>query len=289
MKGNQAILTVGACAHLCRAAKQHTYLTSAHLGEQLLLFHFCVCVMNKGNLFRRHTPGDELAADILVHIEITFHRVTGYSGQLHQIIDRLQRRKIILFLRSIRGFRLFCLLRCSFHTLRRGNIAEYQLRQPLIRAVLPDTEDIVDAGINLASRIIRQQRIDQTLIQAQLSSITGNLQHVIDPGINTAGVNLPGTLRQALHHGLLDFCGLHNDGFIVRRRRRQIQLIRRLNIRHFLEHGHQLRQVEELAEPGTRPIARSLRCQFNRRRGFTKGGSPGIEMGHVVPLQRAIL
>ena len=289
MQGNQPILTVGACAHLGRAAEQNTHLTGAHLGKQLLLFNFCIGVMNKGDLFGRYTTGDQLAADILIHVEIALDRVTGYSGQLRQIIDRLQWRHLIIFLRSIRGFLLRLLRSSPFHALGRAYITEDQLRQPIFYTVLPDTEDVIDASIDLTAGIIRQHRIDQALIQTQLPSIAGNFQHVIDPRIDTTGVNLPGAFGKALHHGLLYLCGLHNNCLVVRCRRRQIQLIGSFNIRHFLKHGHQLRKVEELAEPGACPIARPLRSQLNRRGGFTEGGSPGVEVGHVVPLQRAVL
>ena len=123
MQGNQPILAVGACTHFGRTAKQHAHLTGAYLCEQLLLFHFGIGVVNKGNLVGRHAAGDQLAADILVHVEIAFDRVAGYPGQLRQIIDRLQQRHLVVFLRSIRDFRL-SLLRRSFHALRCGNIAE---------------------------------------------------------------------------------------------------------------------------------------------------------------------
>ena len=89
-----------------------------------------------------------------------------------------------------------------------------------------------------------------------------NLQHVVHPWINAAGVYLHGTLGQALHHGLLDLCRLHNDRFIVRCRRRKIQLISSLDVSNLFEHGHQLRQVEELAETGACPIARTLGVEF---------------------------
>ena len=289
MQSDQPILTVGSCAHLGRTAEQYTHLTGAYLCEQLLLFHFGIGVVNKGNLVRRHAAGDHLAADILVHVEIAFNRVAGYPGQLRQIIDWFQRRKVILVPRTICLFRCVCLRGCSLHALRGRNVAEYQLCQPVVCAFLPNAEDVFDAGIDLAPRVIRQQRIDQALIQSQLSSVAGNLQHVVHPWINAAGVYLHGTLGQALHHGFLDFCQLNDNGLIVRCRRRQLQLIRRFDVRDLLEHRHQLRKVEELAETGSRPVASSLRSQLNGCGSLTEGRSPGIEVGHVVPLQGAVL
>ena len=49
--------------------------------------------------------------------------------------------------------------------------------------------DISDTGIYLTVRIIRKQWVNQTLVKAQLSSVTGDLQHVVLPGINTAPVD----------------------------------------------------------------------------------------------------
>ena len=289
MKGNQPVLAVGARTHLGSAADQYANLPGTNLGKKLFLFHFGVGVVNESDLFRRHATGDQLAPDILIHIEVTHDRFAGCTGQLRQIINRFQRRKLILVPGTICLFRRVCLLGCSLHALRGRDVAEYQLCQPIVCAFLPNAEDVFNAGIDLAPRVIRQQRIDQALIQPQLSSVAGNLQHVVHPRINTAGVYLPGTLGQTLHHGFLDFCRLYNNGLIVRCRRRQLQLIRRFDVRDLLKHRHQLRKVEELAETGSCPVSRSLRSQLNGCGSLTEGRSPGIEVGHVVPLQGAVL
>ena len=54
--------------------------------------------------------------------------------------------------------------------------------------------------------------------------------------------------------------------------RGELKLIRRLDVRDLTENVHQLRQIEELRKARARPIARSLRSQLNRCRGFAKRG-----------------
>ena len=53
-------------------------------------------------------------------------------------------------------------------SLGRGHIAENQLRQIILFGFVPDTQNIVDAGIQLAVRVIRGERIHQPLVKADL-------------------------------------------------------------------------------------------------------------------------
>ena len=68
-----------------------------------------------------------------------------------------------------------------------------------------------------------------------------------------------------------------------------MQLVRGLDVRHFLEHIHQFRKVEELGESGSGTVSGSFRSQLNGCRCLTKGGCPGIEVGQVFLLERSIL
>ena len=76
---------------------------------------------------------------------------------------------------------------------------------------------------------------------------------------------------------------------VFRLRHRQLQHIRCLNIRNFLEHGHQLREVVELGKPGLGPVAGTLRGQFDGGDGLSKGGGPGIKMEQVILFQGVVL
>ena len=95
--------------------------------------------------------------------------------------------------------------------------------------------------------------------------------------------------RKLHYHRLLMLRRLHHHGFKLCLRHRQMQLIGSLDIRHFLEHVHQLRQVEEFCKSRSCPVSGSLRCQLNGCGGLTKGRSPAVEMGQPFLLQCAVL
>ena len=54
-----------------------------------------------------------------------------------------------------------------------GQITEQELGQLLVLSFFPDLQDVADAGIQLAVRVIRQQRVHKALVQADLPSVIG--------------------------------------------------------------------------------------------------------------------
>ena len=72
-------------------------------------------------------------------------------------------------------------------------------------------------------------------------------------------------------------------------RYRQLEHIRRLNIRRLLKHRHQLRQVIKPGKACFRSIPSPLRCQFNGSNSFAKGACPGIKVQQVFLFERSIL
>ena len=46
-------------------------------------------------------------------------------------------------------------------------------------AVPPDLHDITHTLIDLGAGFIRQQLVDDTLVQTQLAAIAGNLEHIV--------------------------------------------------------------------------------------------------------------
>ena len=72
---------------------------------------------------------------------------------------------------------------------RCGHITKQKLCQFLTFAFFPDFQNISDAGIDLAVRVIGKQRIHKALIQSNLSAITGNLQHVVNRRVNHTGMH----------------------------------------------------------------------------------------------------
>ena len=85
------------------------------------------------------------------------------------------------------------------------------------------------------------------------------------------------------------FGGLRHDVVVFHFRGRQVQLVGSFDVRHFFEQVHQLRQIKELAESRSCPVAGSFRCQLQCCDSLPKSGSPAVEVGHVQFLQAVIL
>ena len=79
------------------------------------------------------------------------------------------------------------------------------------------------------------------------------------------------SFRKLRYHVLLMLRRLNHNSLKLCFRNREIQLVRGLDVCHFLEHIHQFRKVEELGKSGSGTIAGSLRCKLNGSRCFTKG------------------
>lgn len=89
-----------------------------------------------------------------------------------------------------------------------------------------------------------------------------NLEHVIDRRIDHLPMDGCGPLRKGLHHFLLLSGGLDDHRLIMHLRRRQMKLIRGLDVRDLTKDIHELRQVEKLGKPGACPIAGALGVEF---------------------------
>ena len=70
---------------------------------------------------------------------------------------------------------------------------------------------------------------------------------------------------------------------------RKLQHIRSLDVCHFLEHGHQFREVIESGESGLCSIAGTFGGKLDGSHRFTEVGCPGIEMQQVIFFQCVIL
>ena len=98
-----------------------------------------------------------------------------------------------------------------------------------------------------------------------------------------------GSLGKLLHQSLLNLRRLGNHIVILHLRDGQMELICRLDVCHFLEQIHQLRKIEEPAEPCPGTVALALRGQLQSGDGFSKSGCPAVEVGHVHFFQTGIL
>ena len=228
--------------------------------------------MDERDLLRGDAPGDELGAYVVVDGERRFVRFfvrRRFSGVNPRIVD-LRRS----------GSRLFR---------RGGQIAEDKLRQPFGRSFLPDPEYVVHAQIDFACRIVRKVRIDDPLIQPQFPPVRCHFQHVVGLRIDHFPVDCGRPFGQVLHHFILDLRGFCGHIVKLRFRDRQMKLIGGLDVRRFPEQVHEFGEVVEFGKPRPRPVARSLRGQFNRRLRLPEGRSPGVEMGQPFPLQHIVL
>ena len=146
MQGDKPILDIHASAHFERASHENAHLSAAYLCKQFLLAGLGICIMDKGDFSGWDTAGNELGANIIIDAER--RRSVSRLGQ------HFQRPK----LRAVKSA-------CSFgHALRGcglwgGNVAKYKLGQLIRLSVPPDLEDVSDALVDLAFRVIRQHGI----------------------------------------------------------------------------------------------------------------------------------
>ncbi|SCI03351.1 Uncharacterised protein [uncultured Clostridium sp.] len=274
MKCHQTVLHIGACAHLGGAAQKDTHLTGTDFREQLLFPYFGVGFMDKSDLVGRHPLSNEFLTNIVIYRKDRFllrQRHSAFQCVKQWIIQRFRRL----------AYRSFC-LRCR-------NVTEHQLGQLVSFAIPPDLHDVVHALIDLCARFIRQHLVDDSLVQAQLTAIRGNLEHIVLGWVNGSAVYQRCPFRKGLDHFLLMFGRLRHDVVVFHLRGGQVQLIGSLNVGHFFEQVHQLRQVKELAESRSCPVAGAFRCQLQCCDGLSKSGSPAVEVGHVQLLQAFIL
>ena len=274
MKCHQTVLHIGACAHLGGAAHKHTHLTGTDFREQLLFPHFGVSFMDKSDLVGRHPLGNEFLTNIVIYRKGRFllrQRHSAFQCVKQWIIQRFRRL----------AYRSFCL--------RGRNVAEHQLGQLVSFAIPPDLHDVLYALIDLCSGFVRQHLVDDPLVKPQLAAIRGNLEHIVLGRVNGSAVYQRCALRKGLDHFLLMFGRLRHDVVVFHFRGRQIQLVGSLNVGHFFEQVHQLREVEELTESRSCPVAGAFRCQLQCCDSLPKSGSPAVEVGHIQLLQAFIL
>ena len=73
---------------------------------------------------------------------------------------------------------------------RCGEVREHKLRQPVRFSVVPDIVNIVHTQVHFAVGFVGQVGIDDSLIQSELSSVRGYLEHIVNRWVYRTGVNL---------------------------------------------------------------------------------------------------
>ena len=142
--------------------------------------------------------------------------------------------------------------------------------------------------MNFVVGVFGQIGVDQPLVQRQFSAVVGHLEHIVLGGVYISGANFLGAVGKVCHHLFLLGAGWQRyiDGFAAHQfGHRQVEHIRRLHIRHLLEHTHQFRQIIELGKSRFCPIACTFRRKLHGCHGFPKGGCPRIKGGKPVLLQ----
>ena len=279
VQGDQAILDIHTGTHLEGAAHQHTHLSGSHLAEQFLFPCIGIGIVDKGNLFRRHTRCDQLAANIVIDDELGF-----FFGSVHKALQSVNLRAV-----QVPGRCFCCGSGRGCAALGGGNIAEHKLGQLISFTILPDLQNISDAHIDLASGIVREVGIDDPLVKSQFPSIGCDLQHIVNRGVNGTVVDFCCPFRKLLDKHLLLLRGLRHFVVIDGLRARKVELVSRLYIGSFFPNGYQLREVEELGKPCSCTVAGSLRCQLDYRLGFAELGCPTVEVTPSFLLQRVVL
>ena len=162
--------------------------------------------------------------------------------------------------------------------LRCAEVAKDHLGGALASGALPDLKHIFGALGGFAVGIAGKHGIDQPLIQRQLAAIVGYHQHIVHAAVHLPVADLLGPLRQRRHDLFLILGGFQGNIVVMCLRHGELEHIRRLNVRHIFENGHQLRQVIKLGEARLGPVAGTLRGQLDGGDGFPVVRRPCVEV-----------
>lgn len=94
---------------------------------------------------------------------------------------------------------------------RCGLIAKHKLGRPLRGSLLIYVINIVGTGVRLAARIVRQQRIDQPLVECGFPAVRRDAQHVINIWLHFAVSHGFRAVGKAFNQILLIFAGFDDN------------------------------------------------------------------------------
>ena len=154
---------------------------------------------------------------------------------------------------------------------------------------LPNAMNVVHAHIDFACRLIGKVRIDDTLVESELTTVGGNAEHIVHGRVNCSCMNFSGSFGKLLHHSLLDFGGLCHFVVIDCFRCREIELVGGFDVCRFFEQVHKLRQIKELGKSRSCTVARTLRCKLNGGRGLSKSRSPAVKVRQALVANGIVL
>ena len=195
-----------------------------------------------------------------------------------------------LALRNAAGDELFLYVVVDVESLAgRGEVAEYELGQLLVCTLFPNPEHVVHALIHFRPRLIGQQRIHDTLVEAELAPIVCDGEHIVHVRLDQPRVYLACALGEFFHERLLNLGRLRHLVVVHNLGPRQIQLVGGLYVRGLMEKTHKLWQIKELAEACPRPVPRPLRGQLHRRHRLAEVRRPRVEEIHAETTKCVVL
>jgi len=159
-----------------------------------------------------------------------------------------------------------------------GQVAKNHLGGALVSGALPDLKHIFRALGGFAVGVAGEHGIDQPLIQRQLAAIVGDEQHIVHAAVHLAVADFLSALRQRRHDLFLILRWLQGDIVVTRLRHGELEHIRRLNVRHIFENGHQLRQVIKLGKPRLGPVTGALGRQLDGGDSLAVVRRPAVEV-----------
>ncbi|MDD6058857.1 MAG: hypothetical protein PUB97_00535 [Ruminococcus sp.] len=121
------------------------------------------------------------------------------------------------------------------------------MREPVLSRFSVDTDNIFYTTIELCIRVVLKGRINQSRIKTELSSIRGNLEHIVDRRINISCIDSIGTVSKFLNKLLLKRSSFDLNHLIITVRYIEFQRVSSTNIRHLFEHTHQFGQTDTLS------------------------------------------
>ena len=159
-----------------------------------------------------------------------------------------------------------------------GQVAKNHLGGTLVSGALPDLKHIFGALGGFAVGGAGQHGVDEPLVQRQLAAIVGYHQHIVHAAVHLAVADFLSALRQRRHDLFLILRWLQGDIVVMRLRHGELEHIRRLNVRHIFENGHQLRQVIKLGKPRLGPVTGALGRQLDGGDSLAVVRRPAIEV-----------
>ncbi|WP_294491438.1 hypothetical protein [uncultured Ruminococcus sp.] len=184
------------------------------------------------DFLRRDTPCDQFVTNIVINAEVTF------------FFKRLDLSDRLLILSIVGIFALDC---CFCALVRNAQVTEDDLREPVLSRFLIDTGNIFDTSVELCIRVVLKGRINQSRIKTELSSVRGNLEHIVDRRINISCIDSIGTVSKFLNKLLLKRSSFDLNHLIIALRNIKCQRISGTNVSDLLEHTHQFGQTDTLS------------------------------------------